>query len=740
MRKTTVLWIAALALAPDIASAQSTGTPPPAQASASQEVVTTSTPWTGTLDFGVRGTSLDGDPARYERYRDLGDGLFLDDLRVNREKNGWLLDFLADHVGRRDQRYVAAAERPGKLKASFLWDQIPMTLSVTTLTLFDGVEGGDLEIDNAVQAATQASSAALSPLFDARATQFDLRTKRQIANGGVEYMASPALTLTANFKRTNRDGTIPFGGSFGHSSLVELPAPTDHDISQFDGGAEFVRNPLLLRAGYSGSWFHNDVTSVLFDNPFRLTDITSTTSTGHLALPPSNSFIGVNGLASVKLPYRSRATAYLSFGSLKDAGDPMIPQTSNTSFTPLPIERSTVEGEAQTSSVNLTFVSRPTRYVDINVRYKTYEYDNETPEFILGQRISYDNFSNPLTTPIHTEPFSLMRHTFDADARWTLTGRTAAGIGYSRVGEDRTHRIFTSTADNVFRLTFDTLDNQWFTVRTKYEHAERRGEGIEQGIEELVAINEQPGMRHYDVASRNRNRVTVLGTLTPLSNLSATVSVAAGKDDYLESEFGLRDNTHEVYTFGADFLPRDRVVLGGSYSYEHYTALNRSRQADNTSAEQFGNPARNWAADGNDRVHSVLLSLGISRIAEKVDLNLAYDFNRARATYDYITGPVPDRTLPEEVEVPTVLPPPEQLPPTLSELQRATADLVYTLTSRLSLGFSYWYEKYRVEDFTLDAEAQPVLVRPGDTQVLLMGYIYRPYTANTFWGRLIVAF
>jgi hypothetical protein len=44
-----------------------------------------------------------------------------------------------------------------------------------------------------------------------------------------------------------------------------------------------------------------------------------------------------------------------------------------------------------------------------------------------------------------------------------------------------------------------------------------------------------------------------------------------------------------------------------------------------------------------------------------------------------------------------------------------------------------------VEDFTLDAEAQPVLVRPGNTQVLLMGYIYRPYTANTFWGRLIVA-
>ena len=31
-----------------------------------------------TIDFGVRGTSADGDAARYERYRDLGDGLFLE--------------------------------------------------------------------------------------------------------------------------------------------------------------------------------------------------------------------------------------------------------------------------------------------------------------------------------------------------------------------------------------------------------------------------------------------------------------------------------------------------------------------------------------------------------------------------------------------------------------------------------------------------------------------------------------
>jgi hypothetical protein len=47
---------------------------------------------------------------------------------------------------------------------------------------------------------------------------------------------------------------------------------------------------------------------------------------------------------------------------------------------------------------------------------------------------------------------------------------------------------------------------------------------------------------------------------------------------------------------------------------------------------------------------------------------------------------------------------------------------------------SYWYEDYDVEDFTLGVEATPDLLR-GNT--LLLGYVYRPYTANTVWGRLI---
>jgi hypothetical protein len=361
-------------------------------------------------------------------------------------------------------------------------------------------------------------------------------------------------------------------------------------------------------------------------------------------------------------------------------------------------------------------------------------------------------------TGVVTEPFGVVRHTFDADVRLLPRVGSSAGIGYSRVQEDRSHRFFEATTDNVLRLTYDAVGNRWFSLRTRFEHARRRGDVTEEAEIGLFDIGEQPGMRHFDIASRNRNRVTVLGTVTPTSTLALSASVAAGKDDYLESLFGLRDNTHRVLSIGAELVPSATFDVGASYSFERYKALSRSRQASPPTAaqggpltfeqfvEEFGKPGspwevadarRNWATDATDRAHTVILSGGVNGIRDKVDLQFSYDYSRARALYVYTTGPVLDRTLPEEVVVPSNLPPvrnEDQLPPVRSEIQRGTADVVYALTDRLGVGLTYWHERYRVRDFTLDTESTPDLAR---TSAVLLGYLYRPYTANTIWGRLI---
>jgi hypothetical protein len=125
------------------------------------------------------------------------------------------------------------------------------------------------------------------------------------------------------------------------------------------------------------------------------------------------------------------------------------------------------------------------------------------------------------------------------------------------------------------------------------------------------------------------------------------------------------------------------------------------------------------------------------KFREYFDVTMFADYNRTRGLYQYITGPVADRLLSGEVAVPTTLPAPTQLPPTSSQLARGNIDVVYALTERWGLGLSVWYERYRVKDFSFDADALPGLAPGG---ALVLGYLYQPYTATTVWGRAVYKF
>ena len=151
---------------------------------------------------------------------------------------------------------------------------------------------------------------------------------------------------------------------------------------------------------------------------------------------------------------------------------------------------------------------------------------------------------------------------------------------------------------------------------------------------------------------------------------------------------------------------------------------------------QFYDPTRNWAVDTDELVHSVVLSADFLNLWNKFDVRIAFDSNHSLGTYHYITGSVPDRTLPDEVTgVPSTLPDPVQLPDVVSNLDRGTVDFVYNFNRRVGLGVSYWFEKYHVEDFALDAES---IKNAVTSQAVLLGYMYTPYTAQTGWVRLIV--
>ena len=101
----------------------------------------------GTVDFGFRTDDIDGDEARYFRFRDLRGGPFLDGFRLGRETESLVLRAEASNVGYRDQRYFGQFERIGRLRGSFEWNQIPLYLSRDAESLYVHQGNGVLSID-----------------------------------------------------------------------------------------------------------------------------------------------------------------------------------------------------------------------------------------------------------------------------------------------------------------------------------------------------------------------------------------------------------------------------------------------------------------------------------------------------------------------------------------------------------------------------------------------------------------
>jgi MtrB/PioB family decaheme-associated outer membrane protein len=668
----------------------------------------------GATDVGVRLGDVSGDETRLQRFRDISDGVVMERFRFEHEGDRWFFSLRGDHAGRRDQRYAVEYLHGGRLAVSFAWDQVPQLISGDTRTLFVAQAPGIFRLDPAIQQALQANPAQL-PGFAPAALGVDVRSRRDIAAFALAYAATRDVDVTVNVRTTRRDGTMPWAVTFGHSNVVELPAPIDTRTTDVAAGVEWTNARRSLRIGYDGSLFSNYVPALVWDNPWRLTDSpTAGSSQGRAALPPGSSLHAVTAVGGLPLAARSRVTGSVTLGTWRQ-NDQLLPFTINSTIAAPQLPRPSAEAAARTVAMNYTVTSRPVRMVWLNARYRYHEFDNRTPPFEVPTRVRLDQTVIATHGP---ETLSSTRHNLDLDASLRPLPFTSFSVAYGRAQADRTHRIFGRTTENVVRASADTALARIVTVRGIFEHAERAGSRFDE--QALPAVGEQPAMRHFDVADRDRNRVTAMVQVTPVPAVGLSASVARGRDDYRNSGFGLRDSETTSYSVALDLVPDERINAGLSFVSDTYSTLQRSRNA--APGAQFVDPTRDWMMDANDRTRTITAGLDLLRVVPATELRLAYDTSRSRATYLYLLPP--DSTLAS----------PSQLPPVLNRLQRATVDLRYFIAPRLAIGTLYWFDDYHVEDFSLGPDT---VTRIDIGSNLYLGYLYRPYTAHVASLRLI---
>ena len=745
MRTKIAIFVTALLAgwASAVGAQQATGQPPGDQPAAVNPWNLNLSNW---IDLGARGTSVTGDEARFDHFRDMRSGPFLDRFRYVRDTGSQLVSFGADNVGYRDQRFFGQFEVPGRLRISADWNQVPLFFAAAagangaggTRSPYSGAGTAEQTLPSGAAAQVQATASAgqqalISSLYTplAQSNPFDTRLRRDTFSLNLRYMARTSVGLDFNLSTARRSGEQPWAVTFGFGEAAEVAAPVDTRTTDLTAGAEWTNDRGLLRVSYDGSWFSDAQESLTIDNPLRAAD-SATAGAAHAryALWPTNHANTVTGAGAIRLPAHSHLTATLSVGNwLQDT--PLLPMTVNGAVAPTTLPRSSAQADIRRIMTNVTFSTRPAKFLDVTARYRLYDFNDRTPEFAPSTIVEYDQAVEAGSDELVPAHFSNRYSTFEAEANIISLRAVSFGAGYRLNRVDYTDREVGLTSDNAVFATIDSTSLAMVSLHGVYEHGRRRAADFNSfALTDLPDSGEYAGLRRYDIADRDRDRVTAMLQVMPLSSFAVSGSVTVARDNFpnlqfgAQDAFGLQDRKTQGYSIFFDATPRDAVTFGAGYGYQTYSSLQQSRQVSAAPpTPQQQDPGRDWTTSEDETVHYISANVELAQLLPKTALRVTYDYNRSDSPYTYATG--------------SSLTAPRQLPAVLQRWHTAILDFRYFIRRNLAAGFTYWYDRHTASDYALGPQIEDRVTLPG---IVLLGYGYRPYTVNSFWARLVYVF
>jgi len=534
----------------------------------------------------------------------------------------------------------------------------------------------------------------------------------------------------------------------------------------------------MFRVGWDGSWFTNQNTSMVWDNPSFITDYTNGLlppngpydpsgysngngpAQGRMALAPNNTMNVVSGTGLYKLPGRTTLNGTIQL-SEQNQNETLIPWTINSvinnsaavrgAFPHLAqLPRATAEAKATGVNALINLSARPYRRVNVAVRYRYNKRDVQTPEFDATEYVRFD--AVPEENPEGFSPqFDNSRHLLDANVAFTPTGWGTVRVGYGHEAVERHGRGFADVGEHIFRLSYDAYSNRFVTVRASFDAGRRRGQGFveaESGNDEVGPGGTQPTLRYYDEADRNRKRGSVIVTVMPNDTVDLFVQASGGTDTFLADNsapvsrpgelFGLQQQSVGSWNFGANFHPTEAVSGGVSYGRDTFGSFQLSRNANPPPDPTWTDPARNWTLDNDDRINNFNAYVDLMRAVQKTDIRVSYDYSDSDNSFVH-GGP--------RIAALTALNQFIPLPNVTNNWQRAAVDVQYFLTGRAGIGVGWYLEKLDVVDFnTVDTNGPVGFAAPTGVPridwlgALMTGYGNRPYTGNTMYVRLLYRF
>lgn len=694
--------------------------------------------FTFTIDpivFGIMESTVDTNSAKWQEYRDLSSGFSIPLLNIEgRGAGDRYLDFHGENVRYDDARYNFGY---GVIDRWGLWidyNKIPHRFGNDGRMLWTQTAPGVYQIADPVQLALQtalekqfAANRALitfpflnnliSPYLQT-ANFVDLGLERDRLNANLGFGSLRGFSWGLDYKHEDRDGNRPYGASFGFSNVTEIPEVIDYSIDDAELAGAWNTDRAGVRFGYRMSTFKNNVSTMYWDNPFRLTGSTDPSA----YQSPGSGSIGGSGVGFADLWADNQSNVIFADGRTQlganwyaqgsvsyntmTQDDPLLPYTLNTAvvgedFNGKPFAANDVANLPTRNADNEVNVTNLSAQVggdlgsnfDLTFRYRMYDYDNSSKRISFPGYVRYHAVWEEIGRI--TVPYSYSREDLGAELGWDIGGRSRLALSYNLQSWDREFREIDSSDEDILKVAFDTHPGNRFNLRASYELGDRSiGEYLTEAQEDSFihpeGINNLPGLRKYDEAAREYDQFNVNAQFFASDALSFFFGVTGRNEDYKESEFGLLEDEILQYNAEIGYAPGESLNF---YLFGHIADRDSLQAARQSGATPSTNPLDTWTAAINETTETLGLGLTKKVASWTMDLSGQYSSSDGEIDFTAFPGGLPLGTPPRTVvDIPNY----EDI-----ELLALLARVDYQLNAHAKAGVGYRWEDYTIDSFLI---------------------------------------
>lgn len=609
---------------------------------------------------------LSTDSFKFGEYTGLTDeGLYLigeASLRSRGEEASYL-DLEATRLGLDSRALRLEGGRQGKYDLSLEYREITHFISDSARTPFGGSGDDTLLLPPGwVRGSTTGGMTALPGSL----TDVDLETKRKRLDLGASFLAGQSWKYSLKVRHETKEGKERIAGAFLFNS-AQLVEPVDYVSDELDVSATYSRPKFQARFAYYGSFFRNRDESLTWDNPFASF---FGADTGQLALPPDNQFHQLLASVGYQVNKKTRLTADFAVGRGEQDEDFLQP-TLNPGLVVPSLPRTSLDGRVDTVNANIRVNSVLNDRWQLNGTLKYDDRDNKTPQATY----TWVNTDSAISLPRTNLPYSFTENALKLSADYRIAVRAKASVGLDYEKFERTFQEVEKTQENTIwgKISARAQDN--VDLLLTLAHGERDRTAYEPVPQTFPPEN--PLLRKFNMADRERDAGDLQLTVMPRENLSIGVGFGIAVNDYTESTIGLL-NSEELN------VNLDSAVKLSEKTSVHFFLNHQRIESKQAGSQTFSTP--DVTARNDDTIDTGGIGVRHTVTKDKLEVGADYAIVRSQGEVTVTTA------------VPTV-----PFPDLTTKLNSLKVYADYRLKQKgLSLNAAWWYESYETDDWQLD--------------------------------------